>query len=531
MTPRFLLLVALLVFFSAEGRSQTDLPDPLGSAFRISVQSKFRSKLPPKTCAVVFSGGFQSYDPARRFPRDFSCDPDFYYLTGYRLPDAVAVVFSEPRALAEGAVSTLLFLPDKTDYGLAAMGYVYRGKFGMLENGLAIRPTAQWKKFCSEVLAAENVERVFSKPLRDSDFLKPGDQGYNYLGTKLFGTLAPGFGFAPQAQRYYKEILAADTATMAALAQRISAMLEYEMPEQKDPILMRFLKSQNPEALRRLQEDIGRMKVDILQAAVWLQELRRSKTDKELALQSKAAGSLSEAIHAVAARVRTGNTEAKLQAIAEYILRFRGGFPAMPPKVAAGRNSALPNYTANLGTLSKQSLVVVDLATSMDGYHARTTRTLPVDGDFGTELRALYEGVAAIHQKSLKACIPGAAPSKLQQAAATGFDELDKRLIFSTNALGARKVLKITHLESIGLELEEGNTPAALAPDMVVSVETALYLLDEDGITAKWRGTGIVLRDMVHVTDLGNEVLTKAIPLDAAGVEAMVKATIKLPED
>jgi Xaa-Pro aminopeptidase len=92
-------------------------------------------------------------------------------------------------------------------------------------------------------------------------------------------------------------------------------------------------------------------------------------------------------------------------------------------------------------------------------------------------------------------------------------------------------VLKITHLESIGLELEEGNTPAALAPDMVVSVETALYLLDEDGITAKWRGTGIVLRDMVHITDLGNEVLTKAIPLDAAGVEAMVKATIKLPED
>jgi Xaa-Pro aminopeptidase len=531
MAPRFLLLVASFLFISIQGRSQIDLPDPLGSAFRISAQTKLRAKLPPKSCAVFFSGGFQAYDPDRNYPRDFICDPDFYYLTGYRIPDAVAVVFSEPRTLAEGAVSTLLFLPDKTDFGLAAMGYAYRGKFGLLENGIAVRPTAQWKKFCAEVLAAEAMERVFSKPLRDSDFLMPGDRDYNYLGGKFFEALAPGFAVSPQAQRFYKEILAADTATMAALAIRINAMMEYEMPDQKDPILMRFLKSQNPEGLRRLQGEIRQMKLDILQAGAWMLEMRALKQDVETALLRKACGNVVTAFQAVASKCRSGNTEARLHAVAEYMLRIQGGFPPMPAIVASGKRSALPNYAANLGTLPKQGPVVVDLAVAMDGYMARATRTLPVDGAWDPELRTLYNGIIQIHQKNLKACIAGPVPSKLQLSAITGFESLDKQLVFSTNAIGARKVLKVAHLAHIGQELEEGDMPAGLAAGMVVCLETALFLPDEEGITAKWRGTGIVLRDMVRITASGNEVLTQALPLEAGDVETLVKTTFKLPED
>lgn len=503
----------------------------MGSAFRISSQSKLRAKLPAKSCAVIFSGGFQAFDPTRQFPRPFSCDPDFFYLTGYRIPDAVVVVFSEARALTEGNVSTLLFLPDKTDYGLTSMGYEYRGKFGMAEEGIAIRPAAQWKKFCNEVLAAEGMERIFSKPIRESDFRKPGDRDYNYMGAKLFSALSPGFAFDPQAQRYYKEILAIDSATMPGLVQRVNAMLEYEMPEQKDPILLRFLKVQNSASLQRLQADIRSMKIDLLAASNWMMALRLAKSEKEIALLKKAAGMVMDAIQTAATRAQPGKKEVSIQAVAEYILHHRGGRLAMPAVVASGKHSAQPNYTSNLAVLPKAGPVVLDFATVVEGYHARATRTVPVAGDFGVELRPLYEGVVAIHRKSMRACIPGAMPSKLQAAAATGFDELDKRLIFSINALGARKVLKVTHIAPIGLELEEGDAPQSFGTDQVIVVETAIYLPDEDGVTAKWRGTGIVLRDMVRITDAGNEVLTETLPLDALAVEAMVKSTFNLPED
>jgi Xaa-Pro aminopeptidase len=531
MTPRFLLLVAFFFSISYQGRSQIDLKDPLGSAFRISNQAYLRSKLPPKSCVVLFSGGFEAFDVSRQFPRPFSCDPDFQYLTGYRIPDAVVVVFSEPRPLTEGSVSTLLFLPDKTDYGLVSMGYEFRGKFGLSEEGVAIRPTAQWKKFCSEILASEGMERVFSKPIRESDFQKPGERDYNYLGEKLFSALAPGFAFDPQAQKFYKEILAADSASVAGLSARIGAMLEYQTPELKDPILMRLMNSGNADALRKLQSEIRAIKIDLTAVSKWMIAQRRLKSSAELTEIKKAVVMLVQGVKAAASRLQPMKEEARIQAIAEYILCQRGGQLAMPVIVASGKFAARPNYAANLATLPKSGLVVVDLGVKVNGYHARATRTFPIAGEFGAELQPLYDGIVAIHRKTLSNCGPGTALSKIQTEAAAGFDALDKRLIFNTNALGARKVLKVTHVVSTGLEMEEGDAPTTLTSENVLLVETALYLPDEDGITAKWRGTGIVLRDIVRITDGGNEVLTEALPLGAFEVAAMVKSTFTLPED
>jgi Xaa-Pro aminopeptidase len=530
-TPRFLILVAFLFSISYQGRSQIDLSDPLGSAFRISAQSGLRSKLPPKSCAVLFSGGFEAYDATRQFPRPFYCDPDFQYLTGYRIPDAVVVIFSEPMTLSEGSVSTLLFLPDKTDYGLVSMGYEYRGKFGMTTDGIAIRPTAQWKKFCTEILAADGMERVFAKPIRPSDFRKPGDRDYNYLGEKMFSALAPGFAFDPQAQKFYKEILATDSTKIGSLSARIGAMMEYEMPEQKDPLLQRFMNVQTADDLRKVQGIIKGIKIDLPSVAKWLSAQRRNKSVAEITLIRKSIALLVKGFQAAAARLKAGNEEAKIQAVAEFVIHSGGGRLAMPVVVASGKSSARPNYTANLSKLPSTGLVVVDMGLELEGYHARATRTLPVGGEFGTELRSLYEGVLTVHRKSLGACVQGVAPSKIQADATAAFDALDKRLIFNTNALGARKVLKVTHLASIGLELEEDEVPATFAPENVIVVETALYLPDEEGITAKWRGTGIVLRDMVRVTDAGNQILTETLPLEPSAVELMVKSTFNLTED
>ncbi len=531
MASRFLLLVALLFCLVPSGRSQYDLQDPLGSAFRLDAQSRLRRQLPPNSCVILFSGGFVAQDAYGRYAQTFSCDPDFYYLTGMRIPDAAVVVFSEPRALTEGSVSTLLFLPDKTDYGLVSMGYEFKGKFGLQEGGCALRQAGLWTKFCSEVLATESVNKVFTKPVRSNTFEKPGGSAYWDLSHKLFATLAPGFPFEANAQKFYKEILAADSASMGPLAMRINARMEYESPDLRDPILERFGKLTRPSALIQLQNEIRRVKIDLLQFECCMKMGMDQKSASEMQVLQQAVAILGEAMKAAAARAVAGRPEYKLIAAAEYVARFRNADLPMPILVAAGKHSALPNYVAQNGIVPKSGPVVVDIAVGVDGYLARATRTFPAGGSFGPEVKSLYQGVLAIHQKTIDACLPNISPSKLQGTAAAGFEALDKVQIFASNALGSRKVLKVTSIYPTGLAIEEAFAPKTLAVGSVICVETALYLPDEESTTSKWRGTGIVLRDMLRIGADGPEVLTKNIPTDVTSLESWTISPNRLPED
>lgn len=531
MRRRFLLLVAFPLIFFFQGRSQADLIDPLGSAFRISAQSKLRSKLPAASCAIVFSGGFQAYDPLGDHPLPFTCDPDFYYLTGYRLPDAALVVFAEPRTLAEGSVQSIVFLPDKNDHGLSSMGYEYRGKFGLQEGGIALRPAGQWRKFCAEVLASESVSKVFTKPARFSTFHKPGGSDFWDMGYKLYAALAPGYPFDPQAQRFYKDILAADSAAMLPLASRIAAAMEYQPSMQRDPLLERFSKLTRPELMAPIQAEIRRIKIDLVQYECCLRGAMQEKTEAELALLRKAAAVLAEAFRAGASRAAPGKTEAAMQAAATYVAQLRGAALPMPVVAASGKHCGQPNYVANTATLPQGGAVTLDLAVSHQGYVARVTRTLPLGGAFPADHKALYDGVLAIHQKNIRNCVAGGLPSKLQEAAASSFDALDKQLIFSTNALGARKVLRVNGVVATGLALDEGLVVSAFRQGQVLTLETALYLPDEEGVTAKWRGMGVVLRDLIWIGPEGPQVLTQAIPTAAAELQALCAAPIRLPEE
>jgi Xaa-Pro aminopeptidase len=62
--------------------------------------------------------------------------------------------------------------------------------------------------------------------------------------------------------------------------------------------------------------------------------------------------------------------------------------------------------------------------------------------------------------------------------------------------------------------------PVALRPGMVLTVEPGLYVpQDAEDVPAELRGIGIRLEDDVLVTDDGHEVLTRAVPVDPDEVE------------
>ncbi|MFN7330597.1 MAG: aminopeptidase P N-terminal domain-containing protein, partial [Bacteroidota bacterium] len=96
-----LLVVALIVFGYSTFGQNSDLPaDFLSKDFHKNRREKLREKLPPNSVAVFFA------NPVRNRANDvdyvYHQDPDFFYLTGYREPNAVLFIFKENQTAANG---------------------------------------------------------------------------------------------------------------------------------------------------------------------------------------------------------------------------------------------------------------------------------------------------------------------------------------------------------------------------------------------------------------------------------------------
>ena len=95
----------------------SDLPsDFLSSEFHKGRRAELRKNLPPNSVAVFFA------NPERNRARDvdyvYHQDPDFFYLTGYREPHSVLLVFKEMQTAAGGtAYNEIIFVQPRNERG------------------------------------------------------------------------------------------------------------------------------------------------------------------------------------------------------------------------------------------------------------------------------------------------------------------------------------------------------------------------------------------------------------------------------
>ena len=94
-----------------------------------------------------------------------------------------------------------------------------------------------------------------------------------------------------------------------------------------------------------------------------------------------------------------------MQAVLEATYRregsLRDGFPAI---VAAGDHSCTLHYTANRARIEDGELLLLDTGAEHDFYSADVTRTIPANGAFTPEQRAVYDIVLAA-QRSKRGCL------------------------------------------------------------------------------------------------------------------------------
>jgi len=135
-------------------------------------------------------------------------------------------------------------------------------------------------------------------------------------------------------------------------------------------------------------------KIEVVDARREANRLRGRKSPAELE-RIRIASELSAQGHLAAfAAVQPGVAEFTLQAIAEATWRQAGGDgPAYGSIVGSGPNATTLHYNRSERIAQAGEVIVLDMATSYDGYAADITRTVPVSGRFSPAQREIYEVV------------------------------------------------------------------------------------------------------------------------------------------
>lgn len=151
-----------------------------------------------------------------------------------------------------------------------------------------------------------------------------------------------------------------------------------------------------------------------------VETLRGTKSDAEFD-RLRIAAEISARGHLAAfALAQPGVGEWELQAAAERVWRAESGeAPGYASIVGSGPNATTLHYNANSRVVEAGELVVMDMATTFDGYSADITRTIPVSGRFSPAQREIYDIVLAALKAAEREVIPGTRATAMTAAANT----------------------------------------------------------------------------------------------------------------
>ena len=173
-----------------------------------------------------------------------------------------------------------------------------------------------------------------------------------------------------------------------------------DVPAQRTP------RTADDQFLDALKERFREMKV--VDATPSVMALRAKKSAAELALIRMAAQVSAAAHKEVLGAIAPGMNEFEVQALAEYTFRRNGGDrPSYGSIVGSGPNSTTLHYNRDDRYMNDGEVLNMDMATYYGGYSADITRTVPVNGKFSPEQRAIYPIVLEAQMAAERQIKPG----------------------------------------------------------------------------------------------------------------------------
>lgn len=162
----------------------------------------------------------------------------------------------------------------------------------------------------------------------------------------------------------------------------------------------------------------GHPKLVVRDAHPVLDSLRTRKSPAEVALLRRAIAITDGALRQVMRALKPGLYEYEVEAMFESAFRRAGGDgAAFVSIIGSGPNSTQYHYNANDRRIGRGEVVVMDVGAAFGGYAADVTRTLPADGRFSAEQRAIYRIVRDAQEAAARTVKPGGSYEAWRDAA------------------------------------------------------------------------------------------------------------------
>jgi len=274
----------------------------------------------------------------------------------------------------------------------------------------------------------------------------------------------------------------------------------------------------------------------MVDARLWLDEMRLIKDERELTLMRRAA-EISTAAHVSAMRAtRPGLHEYEIEA--ELLADFRRGgaeAPAYNSIVASGANACVLHYVFNNKPLRDGDLLLIDAAAEFGSYAADITRTFPVNGRFSAAQKDAYELVLAAQEAAIATIHPGSRWNDTHDTAVRVLTQglVDLKLLNGEiDGLIESEAYKRFYMHRtghwLGMDVHDAGEYKlkgewrTLEPGMTFTVEPGLYIRPAEDVPEAFWNIGIRIEDDVAVTAEGYEVLTRP-PKTVAEIEECMR--------
>lgn len=273
-----------------------------------------------------------------------------------------------------------------------------------------------------------------------------------------------------------------------------------------------------------------------------LHSMRLVKSSKEINVMRASANIACEAHKQAMKMSAEGVYEYQLEAQILYCFALYGArHAAYNTIVGSGENACILHYTENKDELKNGNLVLIDAGAEYNGYASDITRTFPVNGQFSSAQKDIYELVLDIQKQCIKRFKPGVT---IAQVMLFAVEETIKGLL-SLNILSGtleecieKEVHKQYFMHGLGHYLgidvhdvgnyKEAGQDKPLEPGIVITVEPGIYISSSSEAPEKYHGIGVRIEDNIVITNEGCEVLTDNAPKEVKDIEAIMKQPLNL---
>jgi len=488
----FAAVLACTVSINSFSQTVTEsLPtDYLTKEFHAGRRDALRKMMPDNSVAVMFAY------PERVFSQDvnyaYHANPDLYYFSGYKETSAVLFIFKETQHGQDDDYNELFYVqsrdPQQEQWTGKRLGVEgVKAKLGFS------------KVYNSEEFAKAPVDlKKFSTVLYDGI---PEDEG-NMKG------LYDAFKEKAALPEISREVLGTLTTIIQyGTPKNLQRIMDYFKPKFEQPayknnqLLQGFISKPDSAGLADLKVKFNTQFGGLVAYSDDMKQLRGVKQPEEVELVKKAV-EISSIAHAEVMRaIKPNMSERELQGIFDYVHKKYGAEDeGYPPIVGAGANGCILHYEENNVTEVKNQLVLMDVGAEYHGYSADVTRTVPANGKFTEEQKAIYQIVYDAQEEVFKLCKEGVPyrqlEDKTQEVLANGLMKLG--IITKKEELRTYYPHGVSH--HMGLDVhDKGEYNGNLKENMIITVEPGIYIPANSKCDKKYWDIGVRIEDDVVI--------------------------------